>query len=197
MSTIPRPSRLGAAALVMLAVAVPSVAGAQTMVPKDGFLCCNLRLSGTWASDANSPRSGGRLLKPGTKVIGLAYGSAQVDVEIEGTKISIGNDYSRTIPMDQFAARWIVPKDPTPALNGWSAKVQQAVRAGRVTTGMNRSQVLMSLGWPTATSTPNIDDPVWNYTASNGYTYKVVYDERWLVKAVDTDAETKKHVLLP
>lgn len=197
MPRFPRLPRFCAAALAALAASVPAAAGAQTVVPKDGYLCCNLRLSGTWASDANSPRSGGRVLRPGTKVIGLAYGSKQLDVEIEGTKISIGNDYSRIIPMDQFAARWIVPKDPTPALQTWSAKIQQAVKAGRVTPGMNRNQVLMSLGWPTASSTPNIDDPVWSYTASNGYAFKVVYDERWLIKAVDADAETKKHVLLP
>lgn len=197
MPGFPRPHRFCAAALTVFTAWVAPTAGAQTMVPKDGYLCCNLRLNGLWASDANSPRSGGRLLKPGTKVIGLAYGSTQVDVEVEGTKISIGNDYSRALPMDQFAARWIVPKDPTPALQTWSAKVQQAVKAGRVTRGMNRQQVLMSLGWPTASSTPNIDDPVWNFTASNGYTYKVVFDEKWLVKAVDADAETKKHVLLP
>lgn len=197
MPRLPHPTRLCAAALAALAASVPAAAGAQTVVPKDGYLCCNLRLNGLWASDANAPRSGDRILRPGTKVIGLAYGSAQVDVEVEGAKISIGNDYSRSLPMDQFAARWIVPKDPTAALQSWSAKVQQAVRAGRVTPGMNRNQVLMSLGWPTATSTPNIDDPVWNYTASNGYAYKVVYDVNWLVKAVDADAETKKHVLLP
>jgi hypothetical protein len=186
-----------AAALVALAATWTAAALAQTVVPKDGYLCCNLRLNGTWASDANAPRSGDRILRPGTKVIGLAYGTSQVDVEVEGTKISIGNDYSRSLPMDQFAARWIVPKDPTPSLQSWSPKIQQAVKAGRVTPGMNRKQVQMSLGWPTATSTPNLDDPVWVYTASNGYAYKVVFNEAWLVKAVDTDAETKKHVLLP
>jgi hypothetical protein len=172
-------------------------ASAQVVVPKDGYLCCNLRLNGTWASDANSPRSGDRILKPGAKVIGLAYGSTQVDVEIDGTKISIGNDYSRNIPMDQFAKRWILPTNPATALATWTPRTQQAVKAGRVVNGMNRKQVLTSLGWPTATSTPNIDDPVWSYTASNGSAYKVVFNEAWLVKAVDTDAATKKLVVLP
>lgn len=194
MMTRARRSTLLTAAL--LATAWTGGAGAQT-VPKDGYLCCNLRLNGTWASDANAPRSGDRLLRPGTKVIGLAYGSAQVDVEVDGTKISIGNDYSRGLPMDEFASRWIVPRDPRPALNTWSPRIQQAVRAARVTRGMNRKQVLMSLGWPTASSTPNIDDPVWSYTASNGSTFKVVFNEAWLAKAVDTDADTKKFVLLP
>jgi hypothetical protein len=183
-----------AATLGFFGAAVPAVA---QMVPKDGFLCCNLRLNGTWASDSNAPRSGDRVLKPGTKVIGLAYGASQIDVEVEGQKISIGNDYSRGVSMTQFAERWIVPKDPTSALKTWTPRIQQAVKAGRIANGMNRKQVLMSLGWPTLTNTPNLDDPVWTYTASNGHAYKVVFNPAWLVKAIDADAATKSAVLLP
>lgn len=177
-----------------IAITTPAVA---QMVPKDGFLCCNLRVNGTWASDSNAPRSGDRVLKPGTKVIGLAFGASQLDVEIEGQKLTIGNDYSRAIPMTEFADRWVVPKDPTPALKTWTPRIQQAVKAGRITNGMNRKQVLMSVGWPTQTATPNLDDPVWTYTASNGQAYKVVFNPAWLVKAVDADQATKSAVLLP
>jgi hypothetical protein len=174
-----------------------SVRAQGTQVPNDGYLCCNLHVNGTWASDANAPRQGDRVLPAGTRVTGLAYGSAQIDVEVQGQKISIGNDYSRAIPMNAFANRWIVPKNPLVSLRAWSPKVQQAVKAGRITQGMSRKQVLMSLGWPTATSTPNLEDPVWQYTARNGTSFKVVFNPAWLVKAVDTDAETKKVVLLP
>ncbi len=193
--TRPRLTALALAATLGALTATPP-AFAQ-MVPKDGFLCCNLRLNGTWASDANAARSGDRVLKPGTKVIGLAYGSSQIDVEIEGQKISIGNDYSRSVSMTAFADRWIVPKDPSAALKTWTPRIQQAVKAGRITNGMNRKQVLMSVGWPTTTNTPNLDDPVWTYTASNGYAYKVVFNEAWLVKAINADAATKSAVLLP
>jgi hypothetical protein len=55
----------------------------------------------------------------------------------------------------------------------------------------------MAVGWPTTTNTPNIDDPVWTFPASTGYTYKVIFDERWLVKAVDADEATKAAVLMP
>lgn len=187
---------LCATAVVVCAITATTTLRAQT-VPDDGYLCCNLRVNGNWASDANAARSGDRVLKAGTKVIGLAYGSAQLDVEIEGQKISVGNDYSRTIPMKEFAARWVVAKDPTPAMQKWTPRIQQAVKAGRIVPGMNRKQVLMSLGWPTASATPNLEDPVWSYTATNGSRYKVVFNPAWLVKAVDADAETKKHVLLP
>lgn len=182
---------------VLIVAGVLASPAAAQKVPNDGYLCCNLHVNGTWASDANAPRSGNRVLPPGTKVIGLAFGSAQLDVEVQGQKISIGNDYSRSVPMDAFAARWIVPKDPQATMGKWTPRIRQSVKAGRVTMGMNRKQVLMSLGWPTATSTPNLEDPVWNYTASNGSRYTVVFNPAWLVKAVDADAETKKVVLLP
>lgn len=192
-----RPS-IGARGLLAVVCMLTFVASAAAqVVPKDGYLCCNLRLNGTWASDANAPRSGDRVLKPGTKIIGLALGASQIDVEVEGRRISIGNDDSRSLSMDEFAQRWIVPKDPTTAMKGWTPRITQAVQAGRVTPGMNRKQVLMSLGWPTARSTPNLADPVWNYTASNGVAFKVVFNPAWLVKAVDTDAATRSAVLLP
>ena len=181
-----------AAALLALNTA-PGFAAGPTLVPKDGYLCCNLRVSGTWASDANSHRSGGTVLPAGTRVIGMAYGASQVDVEIGGKKMSIGNDYSRDMTIQAFANRWIVQKDPREALNGWSPKVQQAVRAGRVMKGMNRKQVLMSLGWPTTGSTPNIDDPVWNYQTG----FKVIFNESWAVKAIDADDYVKKLVVMP
>ena len=188
---------LAVLALAALATFSTATTTFAQMVPKDGFLCCNLRVNGNWASDSNAPRSGDRVLKAGTKVIGLAYGTTQLDVEIEGQKVTISNDYSRSLSMTEFAERWIAPKDPTPALKTWTPRIQQAVRAGRITNGMNRKQVLMSVGWPTATATPNLDDPVWTYTASNGYAYKVVFNEAWLVKAVDADQATKGAVLLP
>lgn len=182
--------------LAAATLAAPPPAGAQKVV-SDGFLCCNLRVSGSWASDANDPRSGGRVLPVGSKVVGLTYGSAQVDVEIEGTKVSIGNDYSRNLPMEQFAARWIVPKDPTADLRRWPAKTQQAIKGGRLMRGMERKQVLMAVGWPTLRNTPNVEDPVWTFPAANGYTYKVIFDENWRVKAIDASEETKALVMMP
>lgn len=182
--------------LAVLAAAGPGSAIAQKVAP-DGFLCCNLRLNGSWASDRNDPRSGGRVLPAGSKVIGLTYGARQVDVEIGGTKVSIGNDYSRTLTIEEFARRWIVDKDPTLEMRGWSAKTQQAIKGGRLMKGMERKQVLMAVGWPTTSNTPNVEDPVWTFHAANGYLYKVIFDERWRVKAIDADEATKAVVMMP
>jgi hypothetical protein len=191
--------KLHATATALSAVLSFVAAGSATAqkVVKDGYLCCNLRVSGTWASDLNDPSSGGRVLPAGSKVVGLTYGSRHLDVEIGGEKISIGNDYSRTLTMEQFADRWIVAKDPTAGMRAWSARMRQAVKGGRLMKGMDRNQVLMSVGWPTARNTPNVEDPVWTFHASNGYTYKVVFDERWRVKAIDADGPTKAAVMMP
>jgi hypothetical protein len=183
--------------LTAVVAALPGAAAAQTKVVKDGFLCCNLRVNGTWASDRNDPRSGGRIMPTGAKVVGLTYGSRQIDVEIDGTKVSIGNDYSRTLTMEQFAERWILTKDPTIEMKGWPAKIQQAIKGGRLMRGMDRKQVLMAVGWPTTSNTANIDDPVWTFPSSTGHIYKVIFDERWLVKAIDADEATKTAVLMP
>ena len=180
-------------ACLIVAASPVGYAANSTAVPKDGYLCCNLRVSGAWASDANNHRTGGTVIPAGTRVIGMAYGSAQVDVEIGGKKVAIGNDYSRDMTIQAFAQRWIVPNDPRVALRDWSPKVQQAVKAGRVMKGMNKKQVLMSLGWPTTSNTPNIDDPVWNYPTG----FKVIFNEYWSVKAIDADDYVKKLVVMP
>lgn len=197
----PRPRRRAPSAalsiLPALACALAAVPAAAQKAVADGYLCCNLRVNGGWASDLNDPRSGGRVMPLGSKVVGLTYGTAQVDVEIDGAKVSLGNDYSRNLPMEQFAARWIVARDPTPEMRGWSSKMQQAVKGGRLMRGMERRQVLMAVGWPTLRNTPNIEDPVWSYPAANGYTYKVVFDEHWRVKAIDASEETKALVMMP
>lgn len=180
-------------ATAIVLAALVGAAAAAGKVPKDGYLCCNLRSNGSWASDANDPRSGGQMLPAGTKVIGMAYGVYQVDVEIDGRKVALGNDYSRDLTIESFAQRWIVPTDPRKDLSAWSAKTQQAVKAGRVMKGMNRKQVLMSLGYPTSRATPNLDDPIWTYNGG----YKVIFDEKWIVKAIDADDHTKKLVVMP
>ena len=53
--------------------------------------------------------------------------------------------------------------------------------------------LLTPLGWPSSSITPNIDDPVWNYRGG----YKVIFNERWQVKAIDADDYTKSLVVLP
>jgi hypothetical protein len=82
-----------------------------------GYLCCNLRSDGTWASDSNYRDSGKKVLPFGTRVVPLDFGRNRINVEMDGVKQSIGNDYSRDLTPEQFAARWIVRGNPMTSYN--------------------------------------------------------------------------------
>jgi hypothetical protein len=166
-------------------------------VAASGYLCCNLRLAGARASDGNAPRAGDRILPAGTKLTGLQAGEWQLDAQLDGRPIVIANDTSRGLSMADFARRWIVAKDPTPELAKWTPRIRRAITTGRLVNGMNRKQVLMSLGWPTTSATPDLQALSWTYPAAGGKSYRVVFNEAWLVKAVEGDGATRAAVLLP
>src|ERR1700752_4313104 len=65
----------------------------------EGFLCCNLRTDGSWASDSNYAESGKRIIPVGTPVRVTGYGRYRVLIEVNGGKQAIGNDYSRDIDL--------------------------------------------------------------------------------------------------
>ncbi len=192
MALIRRPVRAVALGLLLVAGA----AHGQDL-PASGYLCCNLRLAGARASDVNAPRAGDRLLAPGTKLTGLGIGEWQIDAQLDGRAIVIGNDASRGLAMADFARRWIVTNDPTPALAAWTPRIRRAITTGRIVNGMNRKQVLMSLGWPSATATPDLEALSWTFAGAGGKNYRVVFNDARLVKAIEGDAATRAAVLLP
>src|ERR1700741_1956083 len=77
-----------------------------------GYLCCNMRTDGSWISDINYEESGKTLIPAGTPVKVPGYGHYRVKVEIAGKKQAIGNDYSRDLPLDVFARRYVVADNP-------------------------------------------------------------------------------------
>ncbi len=166
-------------------------------LPEPGYLCCNLRTDGNWASDGNFRNNGNRVLEPGTRLTPLRYSSSSVEVEIDGTKQYIGNDYSREMPMDQFARRWIVSRDPKKRMATWSPKVREAVKTSRVRLGMNREQVLTSLGYPRWSDTPYTDATTWLYRLDGSSEFRVAFGPDGLVKSVRGEQKTLSFVLMP
>jgi hypothetical protein len=179
-----------------VAFAAGAAAHAQTL-PPEGFLCCNLRSDGSWASDANYQEGGKQIIAAGTPVKPTGFGRFRVNVEIGGAKQSIGNDYSRNLPMEQFAARWIVKDDPKVEMAKWPAKVQQAVKTARVMPGMTRQQVFTAIGYPMADENPNLDAPMLRYWLSSFAEFQLVFDDKGIVKDIQTDAMTKNVVVMP
>lgn len=162
----------------------------------DGFLCCNMRTDGSWISDANYVEDGKTLIPLGTPVKFRKYGRYRVNVEIDGKRQAIGNDYSRDLDNETFARRYIVKDDPRVKLAAAPPKIREAVEAARVTAGMNREQVLMALGYPISSENPNLDAPVWMYWLWSFSPYEVHFGSDGLVTRVEADLATRRKVWL-
>ena len=151
-----------ARSLALLALALPAAVPGQTP-PYEGYLCCNMFSDGSWISDINYRAEGKTRVPAGQPVKVTGFGRARLLLEIDGKAVALGNDYSRTLSLEQFARRYIVADDPAPALAGYPAPVREAIREGKVMRGMNRTQVQMALGYPIASYTPDLDAPLWRY----------------------------------
>ncbi|MBO9513458.1 MAG: hypothetical protein J7549_05010 [Variovorax sp.] len=161
-----------------------------------GYLCCNLRTDGSWASDSNYAESGKRIIPVGTPVRVTGYGRYRVQVEIGGGKQAIGNDYSRDIDLGSFAQRWVVQDDPAPKIASFPPKIREAIKEARVTKGMTRDQVAMAVGWPISSENPKLDAEIWRMWISSFAEYQVVFDKAGRVREVVTDPQTKNLVVM-
>ena len=177
-------------------VATTAAAPAAAQDTYSGFLCCNMRSDGRWISDINYAESGKFLLPLGTPVTITGYGRQRVLVEIKGQAQALGNDYSRDMPLDAFAQRYVLREDPAPRLAAWPEKVQRAVRSARVTRGMTREQVVMAVGYPITSENPHLDAPDWRYWLHTFQEFRVFFDDAGQVREVRTDPDTRRIVVL-
>lgn len=177
------PARNAAAATAMVAIMLAAIhlpAIAQKTPAYEGFLCCSMLSDGSWISDLNYEDGAKSIVPAGTPVKFTGFGRWRMLLEIEGKKLGLGNDYSRTITMDEFAALYVLKEDPRPKLQGWPAKVRDAVQKRKVVRGMTREQVIMALGHPTTSYTPEPTKPLWNYRFRSG-DFQVFFTDDWKV----------------
>jgi hypothetical protein len=186
-------------ALVASAAVVALTASCMTAQPDpgDGYLCCNMRTDGKWISDANYLESGKTMIPFGTPVRFNSYGSYRLNVEVNGKRQSIGNDYSRDLAMDVFARRYIVQEDPRPKAAAAPEKIRRAIESARVTPGMTREQVIVAVGHPMSSENPHLDAPLWKYWLWSFSRFDVHFDGEGRVVKVASDDETLKIVYLP
>jgi len=189
-----RPRMLTVATLVALTGLASAPAFAQPTY--DGYLCCNLRTDGSWASDSNYAESGKRIVPAGTPTRVTGYGRYRVHVDFAGSKQAIGNDYSRDLDLGTFAQRWVVQADPNAKIAGYPPKIREAIRSARLTRGMTRDQVFMAVGYPISSENPHLDAPVLRYWISSFGEYQVVFDNAGRVREVTTDPQTRNLVVL-
>jgi hypothetical protein len=143
-------------------------AAAQSAKPYDGYLCCSMLSDDSWISDLNYDDGSKKVIPAGTPVKFTGFGRWRLLVEINGKKLGIGNDYSRTMTMDDFAAKYVLKQDPRPVLDALPAKLREATLTRKVVRGMTREQVVAALGYPTTTSTPDMSKPLWTYRTRGG-----------------------------
>ena len=183
-------------ALIALAAFSCFPPSAHAQAPTDGFLCCNMRTDGKWISDSNYQESGKRIIPFGTPVKYTGLGRYRVHVEIEGKSQAIGNDYSRDIPLEAFARRYIVSEDPRPKVSQAAPKVRGAIETARVTKGMTKEQVLTALGYPISSENPHLDVPRWRYWLSSFSPFVVHFDNAGRVSRVEAKSETLDKVFV-
>jgi hypothetical protein len=98
------------------------------------------------------------------KVAKQGIRSFRVDAEISGARYRFGQDYGRTTePFENWIKRLVIAQDPTETIAGWSPEIRKAVKDGNVLIGMTKEQVMISLGPPLRTATPNLNAKTWRY----------------------------------
>ena len=190
------PIRITASFAIVIALAAftdPALAADKFQ----GYLCCNMRTDGSWISDINYAENGKTVIPAGTPVKVVGYGRQRVHIEIGGKKQAIGNDYSRDLALEVFARRYVVSENPSDKLAQYPKPIQDAITSMRLTKGMSREQVLMSVGYPVSSENPNLDAKVWHYWVSSYAEFRVSFDDRGLVTDIDGDRDALEKVVMP
>jgi hypothetical protein len=160
-----------------------------------GYTCCNLHYDEEWISDANW--SSLPMIPAGASIRVLGYGRHRVKADIDGHGMELGLDYGRQQSLEAWAHKLVIEEDPRPKIARMPTPIRDAIRAGKVTIGMTKAEVIMSLGYPPAHQTPNLDWPQWKYWHTSFGSYLVVWDSAGRVSDVTADPETRAAVLYP
>jgi hypothetical protein len=181
---------LTGSALVLLSAATLA---ADSKYP--GFLCCNMRTDGSWISDINYDENGKHIIPVGTPLTYLGQGRNRVKINIQGKDQAIGNDYSRDLSLDEFAKRYVVTDDPKAKISTFPKNIQDAIAAARLTKGMTREQVLMSVGYPVSSENHDLKDKTWRFWLTSFGEFHVKFDDSDHVVEVTGDEDTKDKIL--
>lgn len=182
-----RSTARGLTSLAVLAAAALGAAAQAQPMPQ-GWLCCNMYAERDWVSDIGYRDGENRLVPAGTPARVTGWGRYRMTVELGNERLRFGNDYSRTLGNEQFAARLIVSEDPTLKLASWPPEIQKAVREARLLVGMTKEQVLMAVGYPVTSENPSLDARFWRYWIATNDEYQVIWDDQGRVTAIDTNS---------
>lgn len=140
-----------------------------------GFLCCNMHTDGQWVSDINYVENAPAIVPLGTPLNVTGYGRHRVFVQMDKRPQTLGNDYSRTMTLTEFARRYVVAVDPLTRLAAFPPEFRSAILAGHVRRGMSREQVAMAVGYPISSENPRLDTSTWRYWRSMSDEFQVLF----------------------
>ncbi|CAI8874918.1 outer membrane protein assembly factor BamE [Methylococcus capsulatus] len=160
---------------------------------RTGYTCCKLHFEDDWISDGNYGEN--PFIAAGTPVKVYGYSGDRAYAEVGGRKMRLGHDYGRKEEtLQQWIEKIVVTKDPKIPLAAFPPEVREAIRAGKVSEGMTKEQVILAVGYPPTSETPSLDAPVWNYWLSSFDRYQLIWDKRGRMR-VSADPGVKARVV--
>jgi hypothetical protein len=151
-----------------------------------GFTCCNFHYDGDWISDSTDATL--PMIPVGTPAKVTRIGRNRAYTVIGGQQMRLGHDYGRgQETLQQWIAKMIVADDPNIKIATFPDAIKDAIRVGRLTKGMTREQVIMSVGYPLTNENASLDAPVWRMQASDSQRYQVIWGTDGLVKDIAGD----------
>ena len=186
-----------AAAVAVAAAPAAAQSSGTSAKGSHGFLCCYMRAYDDEIYDINYEDEGARIVPFGTPVTVTRQSRNKVRLESGGKRLVLENHYSRDLSEAAFLARYVRAEDPREAAAGWPEKVREAVASARITPGMTREQVRMSLGWPVSSENPDLEAPVWRFWLGSFDEIQVEFDDDGLVTDISASALTRRKIWLP
>ena len=181
--------------LVLTSAALLILHSAHAETKPEGYLCCNMRSDGSWISDINYIEDGKKIIPAGTPLKVTGHGRQRVYVTILGGRQALGNDYSRNLDLDTFAARYVVRDDPAAKLATYPENIRAAITSARLTPGMTREQVFMAVGYPVSSENPSLAAPTLRFWTSSFAEFRVNFNDAGQMTDVFTAPETRRLVV--
>jgi hypothetical protein len=186
-------SKLAPLACVVVVLCTSSPVFAEDLI--SGFLCCNMHSDGQEISDISIGGPEQHVVPVGTPIRATSYSKHRVKVVVENKKQALLNDYSRDLPIEQFAKRLIVQDDPAVKIKSFPQNIQYAIAAGHLVKGMTREQVLMSVGYPASSEVPNLSSNEWLFWITEKVQYRVKFDDKERLVDVENVVDARATLL--
>lgn len=110
--------------------------------------------------------------------------SLQFKVAATGQEYSYVYHGAAVEPFEQVLARYFGPRCPHAELDALSPVEKEGVRLGTAAKGMRKQAVILAMGYPPPSATRTLELPTWQYWATSGTSFIVVFDDDGVVQGI-------------